>query len=417
MSSWPTFFTDHPAPKLPFANSRGAQSTWNQADHYALHILQGLFNSAADEIDGIHGLGSIAELDHFAKATTVAVVNDDYAALACAISHLYPQLKLSSYSDKASQHYNYRLNNVSTVKIFSIDQLAHCEAEIVVVKIPKQLDFLDYILGCLALSPSPQLNRRIVIATAMQKYLSRGFYSLLQQFDGQFAVLPGIKKAKAVCLSQESHEMTPNTTADDVNDVLLQTASSITVETAFSAAFQIRSFANVFSAKQLDIGSRFFLQHMPRMQMHETVIDLACGNGVLGIVAKKLSPKSQLHFYDDSHLAIASAKYNWQHYFADTDQPVNFYHSNCFFDQAVLEQPNLATILCNPPFHQGHNVSDHIAITMMQQSAKILSNGGILYLIGNRHLAYEQKLQRYFKYVNRVAENSKFIIYAAQQKF
>ncbi|WP_338024440.1 methyltransferase [Bathymodiolus japonicus methanotrophic gill symbiont] len=42
--------------------------------------------------------------------------------------------------------------------------------------------------------------------------------------------------------------------------------------------------ANVFSHKNLDIGTRFFLEHLPKGNQYQQVIDLGCGNGVVGLV-------------------------------------------------------------------------------------------------------------------------------------
>ncbi len=46
----------------------------------------------------------------------------------------------------------------------------------------------------------------------------------------------------------------------------------------------IHNHANVFARSGLDIGARFFLQHLPS-DLEGEIADLGCGNGVIGLQA------------------------------------------------------------------------------------------------------------------------------------
>jgi len=70
-------------------------------------------------------------------------------------------------------------------------------------------------------------------------------------------------------------------------------------------------------------------------------------------------------------------------------------------------------ILCNPPFHQGHVIGDHIAWQMFAQSKKQLRKDGELWIVGNRHLQYHIKLKKIFGNCRQVAGNAKFVMLAA----
>ena len=70
-------------------------------------------------------------------------------------------------------------------------------------------------------------------------------------------------------------------------------------------------------------------------------------------------------------------------------------------------------VLCNPPFHQSHALGNSVALSMFKQSARVLSKGGELWVVGNRHLDYHFKLQRWFQTVELVAANKKFVILKA----
>ena len=71
---------------------------------------------------------------------------------------------------------------------------------------------------------------------------------------------------------------------------------------------------------------------------------------------------------------------------------------------------NFDLVLLNPPFHQGHVVTDHIALHLFKQASRCLSNDGELWVVGNRHLGYHQSLKQFFKKVDCVVSNAKFIV-------
>src|SRR5690606_13389627 len=55
----------------------------------------------------------------------------------------------------------------------------------------------------------------------------------------------------------------------------------------------------VFSQQQLDPGARFFLQHIPAGVVGN-IVDLGCGNGVIGLMAAQRNPEAQIWFCDES---------------------------------------------------------------------------------------------------------------------
>ncbi|MDM6867274.1 methyltransferase, partial [Escherichia coli] len=68
---------------------------------------------------------------------------------------------------------------------------------------------------------------------------------------------------------------------------------------------------------------------------------------------------------------------------------------------------------CNPPFHQQHAITDHIAWQMFNDARRSLKYGGELYVVGNRHLDYFRKLKRAFGNCTTIATNNKFVILKA----
>jgi 16S rRNA G1207 methylase RsmC len=168
-------------------------------------------------------------------------------------------------------------------------------------------------------------------------------------------------------------------------------------------AQEIVNHSNLFSREKLDIGTRFLLEHIPKGDF-ETILDLGCANGIVGIMAKKMNPQAKLIFSDESQMAIQSARINYQQYYSDEAE---YHWTNCYENQA---KNSLDLVLCNPPFHQSNTIGDFIAWQMFQDARDALKTGAVLRVIGNSHLGYQIKLKKLFGNSKMVATNSKFMI-------
>ncbi|MGB2079167.1 MAG: methyltransferase [Vibrio sp.] len=176
---------------------------------------------------------------------------------------------------------------------------------------------------------------------------------------------------------------------------------------------ELTNLANVYSGESLDIGARFMLEHIPSDPSIQSIIDLGCGNGVLSIQAGRLNPQAQITSVDESFMAVESARLNLaaniEHYSHEKYQCIA---NNCLDG---LTDNSADLVLCNPPFHQGNAITDHIAWQMFCDSKDVLAHRGKLLVVGNRHLRYDIKLKRLFgdNQVKLIAENNKFTIYEA----
>ena len=110
--------------------------------------------------------------------------------------------------------------------------------------------------------------------------------------------------------------------------------------------YLICNHANVFSRDSLDIGTRFFLQHLPARQDACDIIDLGCGKGLLGLMAAERNPVATVNFVDES-LAMASAKENFYRAFGQ-ERNATFRVGDGLKD---FESASADLILFNSPFH------------------------------------------------------------------
>ena len=141
------------------------------------------------------------------------------------------------------------------------------------------------------------------------------------------------------------------------------------------------------------------------------ILDLGCGNGVLSVKMGLLNPGVALTCIDESFMAVESAKQNLISNLG-CERNIACIANNCL-DDLTLDGVDL--VMCNPPFHQQQAITDHIAWQMFCDAKQILSAGGQLLVIGNRHLGYDGKLSRLFgkSNVKVVAANKKFVILQA----
>jgi len=171
----------------------------------------------------------------------------------------------------------------------------------------------------------------------------------------------------------------------------------------------IKNHAAVFSQEKLDPGARFFIENIPIDEKYKTIVDLGCGNGILGLMAAIKNPMAKIIFTDESYMAVESSIRNFLSVFDDSRE-AEFLQTDCL--QGV-EQNSASMILCNPPFHQHHAINDEVAWQMFSESRPVLENNGELWVIGNRHLAYHAKLKKLFGNATVVASNKKFVIVKA----
>ncbi|EOE9191427.1 23S rRNA (guanine(1835)-N(2))-methyltransferase RlmG, partial [Salmonella enterica subsp. enterica serovar Enteritidis] len=171
----------------------------------------------------------------------------------------------------------------------------------------------------------------------------------------------------------------------------------------------IHNHANVFSRTGLDIGARFFMQHLPE-NLDGEIVDLGCGNGVIGLSLLAKNPQANVVFVDESPMAVDSSRLN-----VETNLPEAFERCEFMINNALsgVEPFRFNAVFCNPPFHQKHALTDNIAWEMFHHARRCLKINGELYIVANRHLDYFHKLKKIFGNCATIATNNKFVILKA----
>ena len=152
------------------------------------------------------------------------------------------------------------------------------------------------------------------------------------------------------------------------------------------------------------------MKNLPDVKSGMRVIDLGCGNGVIGLTVLAQQPEAFVTFVDESYMAVDSAKANISKNLPDQIERCEFSINDCLAD---VEPNSVDLVLCNPPFHQQNATTDHIAWQMFRDSHRVLKKGGELRIIGNRQLGYHIKLKRLFGNEKLIASNDKFVTLSA----
>ncbi|RLA22012.1 MAG: 50S rRNA methyltransferase [Gammaproteobacteria bacterium] len=345
---------------------------------------------AADE----YVLNDLAPKLQLVKNPRVLIVNDSFGALAVALHALHPCAISDSFISQQATLANLKLNQITTdsVQLFNSLELPAGQFDFILIKAPKTLAYLEDILTRLQATLKPDTQ---VIVGAMVKNLSPSVWQTVERLVGATVPSRAVKKARLIYAQPEQQGIVP------------ANPYPITYQLE-NTNYQISNHANVFSHKNLDIGTRFFLEHLPQGNQYQQVVDLGCGNGVVGLMFAHKNPQAQLYFIDESFMAVASAQQNFEHAF--NSRSATYAAADAL---TGFEPDSVDLILCNPPFHQQTTIGSHIAIRMFKQASKVLRTSGELWVIGNRHLGYQSGLKKYFSRVERVASNTKFIIVKA----
>ena len=356
---------------------------WDAADEYLLEEL----NTSGNTLDG----------------KSVLIVNDNFGALSVALSKYDCTEWNDSQLSRIATEKNYQLNDLPSDKRIINQSIEFPDQvfDIVLLRLPKSADLLEHQLYQLRknLRPDTQL-----IAADMSKHIHSSTLKHFEAIIGPTTTSLARKKARLIFCHRDER--------------LSKGESKWPARYQLEAdrEYDLLNQANVFCNNRLDHGTRLLLQALPDSDDFNHIADLGCGNGILGLVAASLNPSAKISFFDESLMAIDSARSNFANNFPDasSDQQRASFHAADGLSGVVDETFDL--ILNNPPFHQQYVIGDSIAWQMFMQSRDALKIGGELRIVGNRHLGYHSKLKKIFGNCELVTSDKKFSVLSSIKK-
>jgi 23S rRNA (guanine1835-N2)-methyltransferase len=323
------------------------------------------------------------------------IYNDSFGAIAANFTQSNVTSVSDSWISKQGLQYNIEQNGLSLENITQLSSLDNLPENITVVlyKIPKSKSLMiDQLLAIKA-----KYNQKLIfIAVDKAKDIHSSTLKLFEKYLGTTKTSLAVKKARLV-FSQLDNEQ-------------VLSSPFPTIWPLENTPFSISNHSGVYAREKLDIGARHFMKNLPEVKSGTRVIDLGCGNGVIGLAVLAQQPEALVTFVDESYMAVDSAKDNIAKNLPDQFEQCEFTINDCLAD---VEPNSVDLVLCNPPFHQQNATTDHIAWQMFRDSHRVLKKGGELRIIGNRQLGYHIKLKRLFGNEKIIASNDKFVTLSA----
>lgn len=333
---------------------------------------------------------------------TTVLLGDRWGALATALADRHPvQISDSFLGQQATRANLRRIGAEDQVRLLSPREGVPERVDLLLVRVPRSLALLEDQLHAIA----PAVHRdTVVVGAGMVTEIHTSTLALFERILGPTVTSLAVRKARLIlCTPDPGLPRTPGpwplryALPDGIGPMSGRT---------------VTNHAGVFCADRLDVGTRLLLAQLPRRQGPDRVIDLGCGNGVVGTAAAVANPASHLVFTDESHQAVASAEATFRDN-ADPATAVEFLVADA---AAGVPAGSADLVLNNPPFHSHRATSDSSARRMFATARAALRPGGELWVVGNRHLGYHVRLRRLFGNCEVVASDPKFVVLRAVRR-
>jgi len=340
------------------ATSNRSLKPWNAADEY---LLQHLDNQSFEP-------------------KRIIIFNDRFGFLTNFLHHCQPLVILNYKSQEKAILSNLKKNSLDQNKIIFLNPLENIPSkiELGIIKIPKSLELFQLLLFQLSKVLSEE---GMVLCSFMTKYFSPQILKIANQFFEDVEQSKAWKKSRVII--QE---------ISILNEIPFRNQT-------------YRQYFGVFSAKNIDIATQFFIEHLKPQKENLRVLDLASGNGILARTIQLQNPTNELHLMDDNWLAIESSKLNLVEN--------SFFHYSDSLE--IFEEKYFDLVVSNPPFHFENETNIEVAIKLFQEIGRCLKKDGKFQLVASCHLNFKTHLVKIFSEVNILAENKKFEIYECLQ--
>ncbi|WP_030803739.1 methyltransferase [Streptomyces sp. NRRL F-2799] len=331
----------------------------------------------------------------------VVVLGDRWGALATALAAHRPTQITDSFLSQEATRANLARAGVGPggVRLLTTQDPVPERVDVLLVRVPKSLALLEDQL--LRLAPAMHAGT-VVIGTGMVKEIHTSTLRLFERILGPTRTSLAEQKARLIFCAPDPSLVAPDN----------PWPYGYTLPDGVGAASgrPVVNHAGVFCADRLDVGTRFFLGHLPETRGRR-VVDLGCGNGVVGTAVALADPEAEVLFVDESFQAVASAEATYK---------ANGVPGHAEFrvgdGLAGVASGSVDLVLNNPPFHSHQATSDATSWRMFTGAERALRPGGELWVIGNRHLGYHVKLKRLFGNCELVASDPKFVVLKAVKK-
>lgn len=174
-------------------------------------------------------------------------------------------------------------------------------------------------------------------------------------------------------------------------------------------SLKLFSRPGVFSWDHLDEATSILADVM-RVRGGDSVLDLGCGSGALGLVAANLSETGGVCMVDADVEAVRSSQRSV------TGAGIANARVLASDVAAAVINERFDVVVTNPPFHVGKATDLRVPLQFIEESWEVLSPGGSLFLVANRTLPYERAIVQRFGNIDTVHDGRRFKVLSATKE-
>ncbi|WP_053980009.1 class I SAM-dependent methyltransferase [Marinagarivorans algicola] len=172
------------------------------------------------------------------------------------------------------------------------------------------------------------------------------------------------------------------------------------------AGKQLVSKPGVFGYEKIDDGSQLllesaqvFLSQHACIHTQARTLDLGCGYGLLAMTAHQWGLQ-HITATDNNAAALSAIRAGA----AQNNININVIAADA--GKGITDTFDI--ILCNPPFHQGFEVSGDLTDKFLRNASQLLAKNGCALFVVNSFIAIEKKALSIFKYQKTLCNNKQF---------
>lgn len=163
----------------------------------------------------------------------------------------------------------------------------------------------------------------------------------------------------------------------------------------------------IYGWNKIDIGSKILKENLPE-NISGIGTDFGCGYGYLSwSLLGKNSKVKKIYCLDADYEAVEICKLNLASYSQEVE---------CLWKDLTKKPENLPAldfVVMNPPFHEGKETDSNIGQRFIVSAAQSLRKNGVLMMVANVHLPYEEVLNQSFSSVAKITEEQGFKVFQA----
>lgn len=336
---------------------------WNTGDEYVLTFLS----------------------DKLIPESRIVVSNDRFGFLTVILNDYDTTTVVELKSQEKAIAQNFSSNELKLNKENLVSPLENLEEKIDfgIIKIPKSSDLFRLYLSQIHASLN---DNGLVVCSFMTKNFNKSMLKIAEEFFESVEQSLAWKKSRLLILKNKK----------EVKEQVIINEVKYTENKFF------KQYMGVFSAKNIDYASQYFMNYISVDSEDKKLIDLASGNGILAYDLRSKCKGCEIHLVDDSILAVESSKLN-------LEEENNYFHVSDSLD--IFDNNSFDLVVSNPPFHFEFENNIEIPLKLFREVHSVLKLNGRFQLVANQHLNYKVHLEKIFSEVEILGELDKFVVY------